>query len=249
MLVTSIIMLILGFFGLVAGIVLICMKKTRKAGIITTVSSVGVGIIFTILLVVGAVNEGVKAVDEASSDGNYTSDTDTSSDNTADDSEAAPEAEDTSEEGTRANPMPLNSPLSVAGTMTDTDTYDDFDVSMDITVIESIRGQKAWELIQAENQFNEPAPEGKEYILNKIQIKAYDIASPENKFNMSEADFEYVSGSGTTYGVDGSYAVIPNSLDATLYNDATGEGYIYGIIDKSDTDPLVKFLQFYFKAS
>lgn len=93
MLVTSIIMLILGFFGLVAGIILICMKKTRKAGIITTVSSVCVGIIFTIVLVVGAVNEGVKAIDEASSDSNYSDESETATDDST--SEEAPAVDET----------------------------------------------------------------------------------------------------------------------------------------------------------
>ncbi|HHH8711895.1 TPA: hypothetical protein ACP3T5_001590, partial [Listeria monocytogenes] len=58
----SVLMLVLGFFGLVTGIVLLCIKRTRKAGLITTISSVILGIIFTIVLAVGgfnAVKEGV----------------------------------------------------------------------------------------------------------------------------------------------------------------------------------------------
>ncbi|EAD4096384.1 DUF4064 domain-containing protein [Listeria monocytogenes] len=153
-----------------------------------------------------------------------------------------------SDEGTRANPMPLNSPLSLTGTMMDTDTFDKFEASMDITLTETIRGDKAWKLIKAENQFNEAPSEGKEYILNKIKVKAYGIASSENKFNMSKANFKYISGTGTTYS-SGISAVIPNELNATLYNDATGEGYIYGVVDKSDNAPLVKYLQFYFKTN
>ncbi|WP_323687729.1 MULTISPECIES: DUF4064 domain-containing protein [Listeria] len=168
-------------------------------------------------------------------------------DTTYDDSYSTDDSID-SDEGTRANPMPLNSPLSLTGTMMDTDTFDNFEASMDITLTETIRGDKAWQLIKAENQFNEAPSEGKEYILNKIKVKAYDIASSENKFNMSEADFEYISGTGTAYSSDIS-AVIPNELNATLYNDGTGEGYIYGVVDKSDNAPLVKYLQFYFKTN
>lgn len=248
----SILFLVLGFLGLATGIVLIIIKKTRKAGVITTICSVVVGIVFTIVLVVAAINEGAKTYNESAKSDSSAAEESYSSeaadDEAADDSTTTEEDSTTSDEGTRANPMPLNSPLSLTGTMTDTDTYDDFEASMDITVTETIRGGKAWELIRTENQFNEAAPEGKEYILNKIKVKAYDIASSENKFNMSESDFEYVSGTGTTYSSDIS-VVIPGGLDSTLYNDATGEGYIYGVVDKSDTAPLVKFLQFYFKTN
>lgn len=55
MIIISIIMLILGFFGLVTGIILICIKNTRKAGIITTISSVAAGTIFIIVLVISMV--------------------------------------------------------------------------------------------------------------------------------------------------------------------------------------------------
>lgn len=215
---------------------------------------IAAAIIIPVIGYVASDSDGTKADEDVSSRSDTSSDAtddsasdDTSDDDTYDDSSSTDDSAD-SDEGTRANPMPLNSPLSLTGTMTDTDTFDSFEASMDITLTETIRGDKAWELIKAENQFNEAAPEGKEYILNKIKVKAYDIASSENKFNMSESDFEYISGTGTTYSSDIS-AVIPNELDSTLYNDATGEGYIYGVVDKSDNAPLVKFLQFYFKTN
>ncbi|EPN8825234.1 DUF4064 domain-containing protein [Listeria monocytogenes] len=215
---------------------------------------IAVAIIIPVIGYMANEPSGTTTTEESSSTSDTSSDAtdDSVSDNTSDEAayDDSPSTDDTtdSDEGTRANPMPLNSALSVTGTMMDTDTYDDFEASMDITVTETIRGDKAWKLIEAENQFNEAAPEGKEYILNKIKVKAYDIVSSENKFNMSESDFEYVSGTGTTYSSDIS-VVIPDELDSTLYNDATGEGYIYGVVDKSDNSPLVKFLQFYFKTN
>lgn len=68
MIVLSVLMLVLGFFGLVTGIVLLCIKRTRKAGLITTLSSVALGIIFTIVLAVGGYNATNEAVDRANSE-------------------------------------------------------------------------------------------------------------------------------------------------------------------------------------
>ena len=38
----------------------------------------------------------------------------------------------------------------------------------DVQVLEVVRGDEAWKALQAANQFNEPAPEGMEYILVKL---------------------------------------------------------------------------------
>ena len=41
----------------------------------------------------------------------------------------------------------------------------------DIQVLDMVRGDAAWQAIQAANQFNDPAPEGMEYLLVKIHAK------------------------------------------------------------------------------
>lgn len=238
----SIFMLFLGFIGLVTGIILIVRKKTRKPGIYTTIASVVCGIVFSIVFVAGVINEGTKAIDDSSADAsNSAADTSIDENDTDTDTDTSDYTDD---EGTRATPMPLNSTLSLTGSMMDTDTYDDFDASLDITVVETIRGEKAAQLIQAENEFNEKAPEGKEYILNKVKVRAYDIASAENKFMIDSTEFEYVSSTGALYS--GESVVIPNELSATLYNNGTAEGYIQGTVDKNDSDPLIKYEKFYF---
>lgn len=50
------------------GTVLLCIKRTRKAGLITTLSPVTLGIIFTIVLEVGGYNATKEAVDRANSE-------------------------------------------------------------------------------------------------------------------------------------------------------------------------------------
>ncbi|EAE9978666.1 DUF4352 domain-containing protein [Listeria monocytogenes] len=84
MIVLSVLMLVLGFFGLVTGIVLLCIKRTRKAGLITTLSSVLVGIIFTIVLAVGGYNVVKDDVSERTTN-NSVSQEDSYSDDSEDD--------------------------------------------------------------------------------------------------------------------------------------------------------------------
>lgn len=64
MIIFSSLMLILGFFGLITGIVLVCIKKTRKAGIITTISSVVLGTVFFVTLVFSSINAGVESTSQ-----------------------------------------------------------------------------------------------------------------------------------------------------------------------------------------
>ncbi|MBF2599358.1 hypothetical protein IA929_05005 [Listeria seeligeri] len=167
----------------------------------------------------------------------------------ADTTEVTPDESTTTktdnDEGTRSNPTPLNSTFTYSGPMSDPDTAEYFEASLDITVVETIRGEEAWNLIKAKNKSTFPAPEGKEYILNKIKVKASNIIFPKNQFRITDYDFNYVAGDGTAYNSE--YIVIPDALDATLYNDDVNEGYIHGIINKDDDAPLIKFQQFYFK--
>ncbi|MBC1827082.1 hypothetical protein HCJ02_01985 [Listeria seeligeri] len=147
--------------------------------------------------------------------------------------------------GTRSNPTPLNSTFMYSGAMSDLDTSEYFEASLDITVVETIRGEEALNLIKTKNKSTSPPPEGTEYILNKIKVKASNIIFPENEFRITNYDFNYLSGDGTAYNSD--YIVIPDALEATLYDGDVNEGYIHSIINKDDDAPLIKFRQFYFK--
>ncbi|EUJ53829.1 hypothetical protein [Listeria fleischmannii] len=93
----SIFMLFLGFVGLITGIILIVRKKTRKPGIYTTVASVVCGIVFSIVFVVGVVNEGAKAIDDSSTDTNI-SDTQSDDNTNIDEDDSSADAADVDEE-------------------------------------------------------------------------------------------------------------------------------------------------------
>lgn len=71
----------------------------------------------------------------------------------------ATQAEETIEKGNgRFNPLPANSELITQN-------------NWDVVVLETQRGETAWELIRAANSNNEPALNGREYLLIKYWIK------------------------------------------------------------------------------
>ena len=58
----------------------------------------------------------------------------------------------------------------------------------DIQVLETKRGEDAWKEIKAANMFNEPAPEGMEYLLVKLHVKSKYTDSDEH--SISGCDFD-----------------------------------------------------------
>ncbi|GAA3060429.1 MULTISPECIES: hypothetical protein [Actinomycetes] len=84
---------------------------------------------------------------------------------------------------------------------------------------------EADDLIAAENQFNDPAPEGTSYLLIDASV-TYEGADSE--MIMMGVDFAYVSDSGETYSSYDTIAIPPDELDTwqELYTGGTAEGNI-----------------------
>lgn len=155
-----------------------------------------------------------------------------------------PEADDESSQssenaGTRSDPIVFGEEASFFGTFADRDAdYEEFDAQVDITVVDTIRGEEAWDIIINENQFNDPAPEGKEYMINRIRIKLSNATSDDLKAQFSYRDFDYVSSGGSSYSF--TSVVLPDELSFELYNEGEAEGNIVNLVDIDDS-PLVRF--------
>lgn len=154
---------------------------------------------------------------------------------------------DDTEYGTRSNPIPYGDLGWIELTITDPDAdYEEFDGRLEITVLDTIRGEEAAKIVSEENQFNEPAPDGKEFIINRLEIKLTEATSEDLKAVISSNDFDYVSESGASYNE--SFQVIPEALDVELYNNGTAEGNVHGLIDLDDS-PILRFNRdFFFEA-
>ncbi|NUM48200.1 MAG: DUF4352 domain-containing protein [Anaerolineales bacterium] len=93
----------------------------------------------------------------------------------------------------------------------------------DVSVLEVVRGEPAWQAIQAANQFNEPPSEGMEYISIKLHVKSTYADSDEH--SIGGADFALTGDQYIKYR--GASVVEPDpSLDAQLFTGGETEGWI-----------------------
>jgi hypothetical protein len=108
----------------------------------------------------------------------------------------------------------------------------------DIQVIETVRGDAAWQAIQSVNQFNEPAPEGMEYILVKIHVKCTYADSDEH--SISGSDFNLTGDRLIRYS--SASVVDPDpTLDAQLYKDGETEGWTSFVVGQGEGNLILIF--------
>lgn len=110
-----------------------------------------------------------------------------------------------------------------------------------ITLVQVIRGEKAWQLLQEANMFNDPPPVGYEYVLAKIRFKYLAGPSADTHIYINgNIDFTAVSGDGVDY--DYASVVDPEpDLDCSLYPGGTHEGWASFLVKITDNRPLLTF--------
>jgi len=119
-----------------------------------------------------------------------------------------------SEEGSRSNPAPMGTTVYYSDASGDV---------WEVTLSDPILN--ANDIIAAENQFNEPAPEGFQYAMVTVTAK---YVGKETGTPFWDLEVTFVSESGTTHTSGDVYAAIPNPLiDVNeLYPDAVGVGNV-----------------------
>lgn len=129
-------------------------------------------------------------------------------------------------------------PLSTAQTIEADDLLQQYKAEM--SVKEIVRGDAAWSQIKAANMFNDPAPEGYEYILAKIYFKLISINDGKS-FDLNGAvNINLVSSTGKVY--DYASVVAPEPiLTANLYEGASSEGWAVYQVKKDDATPKLVF--------
>lgn len=126
----------------------------------------------------------------------------------------------------RANPYPGTEVASVP--------------NWDVQILESKRGVDAWNDIQAANQYNEPAPEGMEYLLIKIHVKCTYNDSDEH--SISGYDFD-VTGDKAILYTNGMASVVEPTpeLDAKLYAGGETEGWSAYLVGQGESNLMLIF--------
>lgn len=133
--------------------------------------------------------------------------------------------------GTRSNPLPFGDTITVRENIYD-DSFNSYDSLVEITLLETIRCEEAWAIIEKENMFNEPAAEGFEYAMVKVKGFLKESETEDDSLFFSSMNFNFVSNDGEVY--DWASAVIPNELSKELYNGGTAEGYIMNQVKVGD---------------
>jgi len=142
-----------------------------------------------------------------------------------------PEAEeDTNAPGNRSNPIKMGEAGLINVSSFSGNNSVNYQLSIKVNSV--IRGDEAWKLIEKENMFNDPPPEGKEYMLVNASVAILDADSEEEPFYISDYDFKFVSSKGNTY--DTTSVVIPEPLEAELYKGGASDGNIAALVEKGD---------------
>ncbi len=146
-----------------------------------------------------------------------------------------PEPSPTPQYGTMDNPVPIGQPLDL---IMNNNTY------FNITVLETIRGDQAWQMVYQANMFNSPPEENKEYIVAKIRVEYTNSTIPDNVLSISSLNFGTLSNNQLLEDI---FVVNPSpELSVDLLPGGMGEGYISGIVFKDDPNALLYFKDNFF---
>lgn len=93
----------------------------------------------------------------------------------------------------------------------------------ELTVVDVVRGEAAWDMILEANQFNDPPPEGMEYIA--VRIRARCIDTEEDPENISGYDFTSLGEKGAIYNWPSVVDPTPE-FDCMLFPGGVCEGWM-----------------------
>jgi hypothetical protein len=93
-----------------------------------------------------------------------------------------------------------------------------------VTVLEVIRGDEAWQMVQATNQFNEAPGEGMEYVAVKVRVEYITTDQAAETTRVSDAWLKATGEANVLY--DNPSVVDPEpALDADLFPGGQAEGW------------------------
>ena len=124
------------------------------------------------------------------------------------------------------------------------DQYDGGDELYDakITVVQVVRGEKAWEMLKAISTSNPPPKAGFEYLLARVRFEFSARTSPSHyNYTIDETQFTAMKGDGTAYAAaDIAEQPVPD-LQGTLKPGDSLEGWITLAVPRADHQPLMLF--------
>jgi len=111
-----------------------------------------------------------------------------------------------------------------------------------ITLVEVLRGDKAWELLRKVSASNGQPPSGFEYVLARIRFEYTERGKPGDKpYPLNEDQFIAFSSDGATQ-FPAATAVLPSpKLGRTMRSGDIAEGWIALLVARADRRPFMAF--------
>lgn len=150
--------------------------------------------------------------------------------------ETAEEVSD-SQDGSRSSPVPVGVPLTLTATVGTNE------ITFNVTVISTTRGQEAWDIVYSENQFNDAPNDGQEYIINEIEIEVLESSDSNLSTDFSYREFDYFTNEGSNY--QDTYPLLPNRFDFEIFEGGSANGYIGQIVNVDDS-PTIRYGEMFF---
>ena len=111
-----------------------------------------------------------------------------------------------------------------------------------ITLIEVLRGEKAWELIRKESTSNRQPPAGFEYVLARIRFEYMARGKPGDKlYALREDQFIAFSSDGITQYPAATVVLPSPKLGRAMRSGDVSEGWVALLVSRSDRNPFMAF--------
>lgn len=137
----------------------------------------------------------------------------------------------------RNNPAPLNELQNV----TVSNIMDNY--TAEVKIIETIRGDAAWQIVKSASEFNREPKAGHDYLLVKTNYKLIQVKD-DKALDLGSYDFKLYSNDNkeydTTFG-----AHIPDELNTKLYAGGSTEGWLLYEVALTDSAPKIGYGQKY----
>ncbi|MEH7440525.1 hypothetical protein V7182_24045 [Neobacillus drentensis] len=148
---------------------------------------------------------------------------------TTNEDESKEKEQEESKLGSRTNPVPFKKTATVDDELYN-DNGDAFPIKFDLTVTEVTRGDAAFQKLKAMNEYNDPAPEGYEWVLAKVKVKFVESETKDLAFHIDGImNFTAVSESGDIYSGDVVGSTDPD-FSFEMYVGNEKEGYIAKLV-------------------
>jgi hypothetical protein len=110
-----------------------------------------------------------------------------------------------------------------------------------ITLLEIVRGTKAWSMLKEASAANRTAPDGSEYILARIRFEFSARGAPGDKsYVLSEEQFTSFASDGRDYRPAEIEPPAPR-LNKMLHSRESSEGWLVFLVEQGDRKPFMVF--------